>query len=99
MLQRLGIALVLVVLLLSACGGASGSGQRGAAGGKLQIVAAENFWGSITTQLAGDRADVTSIITNPATDPHDYEATASDARELASARYVIVNGIGYDTWA
>ena len=64
--------------LLGACGG--GSPSRGAAGGRLQIVAAENFWGSITAQLAGDRARVTSIITNPATDPHDYEATPQDAR-------------------
>ena len=40
-----------------------------------------------------------SIITNPATDPHDYEATPQDARRVASADYVIVNGIGYDAWA
>ena len=66
---------------------------------RLRIVAAENFWGSIVSQLAGDRARVTSIITNPATDPHDYEPTSRDARDVASADYVIVNGIGYDTWA
>jgi zinc/manganese transport system substrate-binding protein len=42
---------------------------------------------------------VTSIIINPDTDPHDYEPTPSDARTLATAQYVIVNGIGYDPWA
>jgi zinc/manganese transport system substrate-binding protein len=94
---RIAITLMIGVGLLGACGG--GSPSRGAAGGRLQVVAAENFWGSITAQLAGDRARVTSIITNPATDPHDYEATPQDAREMASADYVIVNGIGYDTWA
>ncbi len=83
-------------VVLAAC---STGGPRGTVGGRLQVVAAENFWGSITSQLAGDRADVTSIITNPATDPHDYEATPQDAREVASAGLVIVNGIGYDTWA
>jgi zinc/manganese transport system substrate-binding protein len=41
---------------------------------------------------------VTSIITNPNADPHDYEPTAADARLIASAGYVIVNGIGYDAW-
>jgi zinc/manganese transport system substrate-binding protein len=66
---------------------------------KLQVVAAENFWGSITKQLAGNQAEVTSIITNPDTDPHDYEATPSDGRTIASAKYVIENGIGYDPWA
>jgi zinc/manganese transport system substrate-binding protein len=42
---------------------------------------------------------VTSLITNPDTDPHDYEPTPGDGREIASAEFVIVNGIGYDPWA
>jgi zinc/manganese transport system substrate-binding protein len=91
--------LVLVLaagLMLGACA-TTGAGHG--ASGRLQIVAAENFWGSIAAQLAGDRADVTSVVSNPATDPHDYEATPQDARLVASADYVIVNGIGYDTWA
>jgi zinc/manganese transport system substrate-binding protein len=65
----------------------------------VKVVAAENFWGNIVKQLAGKRASVSSIITNPNTDPHSYEAKPSDARAIASAKYVIVNGIGYDTWA
>lgn len=65
----------------------------------LRVVAAENFWGSIATQLGGNRVQVTSVITNPATDPHEYEPTASDARTFAEAQFVIVNGIGYDPWA
>jgi zinc/manganese transport system substrate-binding protein len=60
---------------------------------------AENFWGSIATQVGGDRVAVTSIINNPNADPHDYEATAADARVFADAQYVIVNGAGYDAWA
>lgn len=62
-------------------------------------MAAENFWGSIASQLAGSKVAVSSIIVNPNTDPHDYEPTAKDARTLAGARFVIVNGIGYDSWA
>jgi zinc/manganese transport system substrate-binding protein len=41
----------------------------------------------------------TSIITNPDTDPHAYEPAANDARTIAGAQLVIVNGIGYDPWA
>lgn len=66
---------------------------------RVTIVAAENFWGSIVKQLAGDHGSVTSIITNPATDPHSYEAKPSDSRAVAGARYVVVNGVGYDPWA
>jgi zinc/manganese transport system substrate-binding protein len=63
------------------------------------VVAAENFWGSIATQIAGDKACVRSIIANPDTDPHAYEAKPSDARLIAGASYVVVNGAGYDPWA
>jgi zinc/manganese transport system substrate-binding protein len=64
----------------------------------VQVVAAENFWGSIASQIGGKHAHVVSIITNPNTDPHSYEPTASDAKTIAGAQFVIENGIGYDPW-
>ena len=84
------------VLTTTACGLAAGSS---ASGGKVEVVAVENFWGSIATQVGGDHAHVTSVIVNPATDPHDYEPAPADAQLIAAARYVIVNGAGYDSWA
>src|SRR5437016_9822728 len=96
---RLGAGVLAAIVALSAgCGGRSKS-SAAPASGVLQVVAAENFWGSIASQLGGSRVHVTSVITSPATDPHDYEPTAADARTIAGARMVIVNGIGYDPWA
>src|ERR1700756_3157884 len=66
---------------------------------QIHVVAAENTWGSIAAQLGGNRVQVTSIVHNPATDPHDYEPTALDARTFAGAQLAIVNGVGYDPWA
>jgi zinc/manganese transport system substrate-binding protein len=86
----------LAVVALAACGLTS-TGQI--SDGKLAVVAAENFWGSIAAQVGGDKVEVTNLITNPDTDPHSYEATPNDARLIATARYVIVNGAGYDPWA
>ena len=37
-------------------------------------------------------------MTNPNTDPHEYESSAADARGFATADYVILNGAGYDDW-
>jgi zinc/manganese transport system substrate-binding protein len=67
-------------------------------GGPLHVVAAENFWGSIAAQLGGVKVTTQSIITNPDTDPHDYDPSADDARSVSDAAVVIVNGIGYDPW-
>jgi zinc/manganese transport system substrate-binding protein len=83
-----------VLWLAPACGSSTSSGS-----GSINVVAAENFWGSIATQLAGSHATVRSIIANPQTDPHAYEPTASDARAIAGAAFVIENGAGYDPWA
>jgi zinc/manganese transport system substrate-binding protein len=88
---------LLSVVLLAGCG--SSSATLASAGGKVRVVAAENFWGSIAGQLGGDRVLAASIITNPDTDPHSYEPTPQDGRTIASAHYVIVNGAGYDAWA
>src|SRR5437764_3928191 len=88
-----------VALGLCLVAGACSTSSSSSTSGRLQVVAAENFWGNIARQLGGDKVTVRSIITNPDTDPHDYEPTAADGRAMASARYVIENGIGYDAWA
>jgi zinc/manganese transport system substrate-binding protein len=92
-------ALLAVAVCAAALSGCGGGGVAAGADGKLNVVAAEDFWGSIAEQVGGDRVAVTDIITNPAADPHDYEPTAEDGRALASAQVSIVNGIGYDEWA
>ena len=65
----------------------------------INVVAAENFWGSLAEQLGGSHVKVTSIINNPDADPHDYEPTAADGRAIAAAQLAIINGVGYDAWA
>jgi zinc/manganese transport system substrate-binding protein len=92
--------LVWVAAFAAGCGDAGAGAAAGAGGGgALEVVAAENFWGSIAMQLGGAKVHVRSIIVNPATDPHSYEPTPTDARSIASARLAIVNGVGYDGWA
>ncbi len=92
-------AAVAAAVGLAGCGsstaGASG-GQGAGASATIHVVAAENFWGSIAAQVGGPHVKVTSIIDNPAADPHDYEPTAADARAIATADVVVINGIGYD---
>jgi zinc/manganese transport system substrate-binding protein len=94
------LAAAAAALLAAGCGrsgpppvGASATGPR------FVVVAAENFWGNLATQLAGSRASVSSIIVNPAADPHSYQPSTADGRRIAGANMVIVNGLGYDEWA
>jgi zinc/manganese transport system substrate-binding protein len=65
----------------------------------IQVVAAENFWGSLISQLGGTHVNVLSIVSDPNADPHEYESNSADAQAIANANLVIVNGAGYDEWA
>lgn len=65
----------------------------------IQIVAAENFWGSLISQLGGTHVQVLSVVSDPNADPHEYESNTVDAQAIANANFVIVNGAGYDDWA
>jgi zinc/manganese transport system substrate-binding protein len=92
------LALLALAAVVAGCGRSASAGSSASGHGALQVVAAENFWGSIAGQLAGDRATVQSIIVNPSTDPHSYEPNAQDARTIAGAKMAIANGVGYDNW-
>ena len=92
------VGILAIAFLLAACG-LSQAPAGSSTSGKVQVVAVENFWGSIAAQVGGAYTSVTSIISNPDTDPHDYDPTPHDARTIAQANYVIVNGVGYDGWA
>jgi zinc/manganese transport system substrate-binding protein len=87
---------LLALSVLAACG--SSPGAATSAGGPLNVVAAENFWGDITSQIGGSHVSVTSIITDPNADPHSYETNPRDAAALSGATLVIENGTKYDTF-
>jgi zinc/manganese transport system substrate-binding protein len=84
----------MMMAVACACGGPT----NGSSGSVLQVVAGQNFWGSIASQLGGTKANVQSVVTDPNADPHEYESNTNDARAIATANLVILNGAGYDNW-
>ncbi len=64
----------------------------------LNIVAAENFYGSVAHQIAGHSATITSILSNPNQDPHEFQTDAATAKAVEGADIIIYSGIGYDDW-
>jgi zinc/manganese transport system substrate-binding protein len=65
---------------------------------KVKIIAAENFYGDLASQIGGDHVEVTSILSNPDDDPHLFESSPSTARALSAAQIVVYNGADYDPW-
>ena len=65
---------------------------------KIVAVGAENEYTSVLQQVGGQYMQASAIMSNPNTDPHTFEASASVAREISSAQLVVQNGVGYDTF-
>ena len=76
---------------LTACGSSASSDD-----GVVQVVAGENFWGDVAAQVGGSHVKVTSVLSNPDDDPHEYESSSRNAIAVATSRLVIENGLGYD---
>jgi zinc/manganese transport system substrate-binding protein len=65
---------------------------------RVAVVAAENLYGDVVAQIGGAHVAVTSLVSNPTQDPHQFEASPSAVRAIADARVVVLNGADYDPW-
>ena len=65
---------------------------------KLKIVASFSILGDMVAQVAGDKADITTIV-GPDADAHLYMPNVSDAVAVTEADLVFVNGMGFETWS
>ena len=96
-----GLVAMEVILAASSLGLAacstSGSSTP-ASSGVIQAVGAENEYANVLQQIGGKYVSVSSILDNPGTDPHTFEASTSVAQEVSNATLVVQNGAGYDTF-
>jgi zinc/manganese transport system substrate-binding protein len=97
----LTIALPLAAALLAGgCSSDSSSGSASTASSTvIEVIGAENEYASVIAQIGGKYVHADSIMSNPTTDPHTFEASPTVAREISSAKLVVQNGVGYDRWA
>jgi zinc/manganese transport system substrate-binding protein len=90
-----------VVLMIAGMGLAACSSNGTAAtstSGVIRAVGAENEYANVLEQIGGKYVAVSSILNNPNTDPHTFEASTSVAQEVSQAELVVQNGVGYDTF-
>lgn len=90
-------SLVGLVVVTSVALALRGSGSSSSSG-KLEAVAAENFYGDMVSQIGGSHVAVTSILSDPNADPHLFEPGTSNGLAVSKAALVIQNGVGYDTF-
>jgi zinc/manganese transport system substrate-binding protein len=89
---------LLFAAMLAACGSTAEGHPQSISGDSLKVVAAENVYGDIVRQIGGSDVHITSILTNPNSDPHLFEPGTAAGLAVAQARVVILNGVGYDAF-
>jgi zinc/manganese transport system substrate-binding protein len=94
---RLAMAGVLAGLAIAtaACGGGA---QASSTPGVINAIGAENEYANVLSQVGGRYVHVSSVLNNPATDPHTYESSPQVAQEVSAAQLIVQNGVGYDTF-
>jgi len=74
----------------------SGATSSTAGAAPVNVVASTNVWGDIAKQVGGGHVNVTSIMSDPNADPHQFEADAKTGAALSKAQFVVENGLRYD---
>jgi len=87
----LGVAPLLVT-------GAPSASARSAKPSVINAIGAESEYADVLSQIGGQYVQVSSILNNPNTDPHTYEASPSVAQEVSHAALIVQNGVGYDSF-
>lgn len=99
------LASVAIVVGLSGCASSSSPAPTASTGAgtcpvqPINVVATTNVWGNIVNQLAGPCASVTTVITSPNSDPHEFQPDSATSASYAEAKLVVENGLGYDAWS
>ena len=87
-----------VALAMVAAGSVATAGPALAASRPIVAVGAENEYADVISQVGGPYVRVSAIMSNPNTDPHEFEASASVAEVVSKAELIVQNGVGYDTF-
>ena len=93
-----GFLVLASVLLVAWAGLALSDSSSPSPGGRVDVVAAENFYGDMIRQIGGARVSVTSILSDPNADPHLFEPGTRNELAVSGADLVVQNGVGYDSF-
>ena len=96
-LTALAGAAVALVLTAAGCGNTTAANSADSST-VITAIGAENEYANVLAQIGGRYVRVSSILDNPNTDPHTFEASPAVAQEVSGASLIVQNGVGYDSW-
>lgn len=95
--RHLVMTALLASLALAGAGGVRAQAPKNPGVPKLKVLATFSILADIVKNVGGDRVDVATLV-GPNGDAHVYEPAPADARKVADAKVVFVNGLGFEGW-
>jgi len=95
MKQTVLIPVVIVGILLAACGGVQTPAPNTA--GKIKVIATFSILGDWVKTVGGDKIELVTLVGTDA-DAHDFEPTPTDSKAIANAKIIFENGLGFEYW-
>ncbi len=89
MMRRLQFWLICLALIAAAC--------PARAQNRVNVVASFSIIGDFVKNVGGDRVGVTTLV-GPDSDVHVYAPAPADAKKMADARLLVINGLGLEGW-
>lgn len=83
-------------ILFSALAIALANGAAHSAG-ETKVIASFSILADMARQVGGDRVEVVGLV-GPEEDAHEYQPTPADAKKVANAKLLVVNGLGFEGW-
>ncbi len=96
MKKRLGILLLVLVLILSACGQQESRNTGNKDDDKIKIVASFFPAADLASKIGGEKVTVKNLTQSGSA--HGFEPSVGDMKEIVQADLLIINGAGFETW-
>jgi zinc/manganese transport system substrate-binding protein len=64
---------------------------------RLHVVTSFSILGDLARNVGGDRVSITTLV-GPDSDVHVYTPAPADAKKVADARLLVINGLGLEGW-
>ena len=95
-MRRWAVAATALMLMAAGAASAQESAQESAKN-RIKVIASFSILGDLVKNVGGDRVEIATLV-GPNGNTHVYAPSPADAKKVADAKLVFVNGLGFEGW-
>lgn len=92
------LSAIIATVMLTACGTTTDNASTGTQGDKLNVAVSFNAMKEFTQAVGKDKVNIIQLIPD-GTEPHDFQPTTKNLKDLSKAQVFVYQGLGMEPWA